>query len=106
MLAFVISDDFGRQSSCSNSDSLEVVSGLLGAAHDAVGSEGSNSNHSSTKANIAGGAGLTCSSWLAHESNIAVRNSVINFLLSSLLILADLGTIIESASHCELRDIC
>ena len=102
----MISDDFGRQSSVSNSDSVEVVSGLLGAAHDAVGGEGSNSNHSSTKANIAGGAGLTCSSWLAHESNIAVLNSVVNSLLSFLLILADLGTFIERASKCELHDIC
>lgn len=43
-----------------NSDSLEIVSGL-GAAHDAVGGEGSNSDHSSAKANIAGDARLlTC----------------------------------------------
>ena len=42
-----------------NSDSLEIISSLLGAAHDAVGGEGSNSEHGSAKSDIAGNARLT-----------------------------------------------
>ena len=49
-----------------NSDSLEIISGLLGAAHDAVGGEGSDSGHDNAKSDIAGNARLTCG-LLAHE---------------------------------------